>query len=242
MTSLLTRYLSTTAGVAAGLALAACTLGSSAQADSTTYGVTAPAAKSTLTQTETGPQTMVLAGGCFWGMEEVFQHVKGVTDVVSGYAGGDKKHANYRDSSSGRYGDAEAVKITYNPKQISYAQLLRVYFSAAHDPTQVNRQGPDVGSQYRSEIFAANADQAQVARAYIQQLTSAHTYSQPIATQVSVGKHFFPAEAYHQNYAEKHPDSYYLRVNDTPKVEALQTRFASLYRSANGPQTASVAE
>jgi len=214
----------------AGLTLAACTLDTSAQAGDT-YGAAIPAAKMQLASAGTGLQTVVLAGGCFWGMEEVFQHVAGVTDVVSGYAGGDAAHANYRDSSSGRYADAEAVKITYNPAEISYAQLLQVYFSAAHNPTQVDRQGPDVGPQYRSEVFAANAEQAEVARDYIQQLGTADAYAQPIATQVSIGKQFFPAEAYHQDYAQKNPNSYYLRVNDAPKVAAVKTRFPTLYRS-----------
>lgn len=225
--------------LAAGASLVACTLGASAQADDT-YGTAIPPARAKLASAGQGPQTAVLAGGCFWGMEEVFQHVKGVTDVVSGYAGGDKAHANYRDSSSGRYGDAESVRITYNPQQISYAKLLQVYFSVAHNPTQVDRQGPDVGEQYRSEVFAANADQARVARAYIHQLASDDVYNKSIATQVSVGKNFFPAEAYHQNYAENHPDSYYIRINDDPKVAAVKTRFTSLYRSRDGQQTASI--
>lgn len=227
--------------LAAGATLAACTVGASAQAGDT-YGTAIPQAKVKLASAGQGPQTAVLAGGCFWGMEEVFQHVKGVTDVVSGYAGGDKAHANYRDSSSGRYGDAEAVKITYNPQQISYAKLLQVYFSVAHDPTQIDRQGPDVGSQYRSEVFASNADQARVAQDYIHQLASDDVYKKPIATQVSVGKNFFPAEAYHQNYAANHPDSYYIQINDAPKVAAVKTRFASLYQSPHGQETASIAE
>lgn len=227
--------------LAAGASLVACTLGASAQADDT-YGTAIPQAEVKLASAGQGPQTAVLSGGCFWGMEEVFQHVNGVTNVVSGYAGGDKAHATYRDSSSGRYGDAEAVKITYNPQQISYVTLLHVYFSVAHNPTQVDRQGPDVGPQYRSEVFASNTDQARVARDYIKQLTADHAYDKPIATQVTIGKNFFPAEDYHQNYAENHPDSYYIRINDAPKVAAVKTRFTSLYRSGNGQQTASIAE
>lgn len=225
--------------LAAGASLIACTLGASAQADDT-YGTAIPPAQTQLANAGQGSQTAVLAGGCFWGMEEVFQHVQGVTDVVSGYAGGDKAHANYRDSSSGRYGDAEAVRITYNPQQISYAKLLQVYFSVAHNPTQVDRQGPDVGEQYRSEVFAANADQARVARNYMHQLASDEVYDKPIATQVSVGKNFFPAEAYHQNYAANHPDSYYIQINDAPKVAAVKTRFTSLYRAPDGQETASI--
>lgn len=208
--------------------MAACTLGPAAQADDT-YGTAIPAPEATLTSQSTGPQTAVLAGGCFWGMETVFQHVKGVRDVVSGYAGGNKAHANYRDSSSGRYGDAEAVQITYDPQKIRYAELLQIYFSVAHDPTQVGRQGPDVGPQYRSEVFAANAGQAKVARNYIRQLQSAGVFDAPTATKVSMGQHFFPAEAHHQDYAEKHPDSYYIQINDAPKVAALEARFRADY-------------
>ncbi|GAB3670551.1 peptide-methionine (S)-S-oxide reductase MsrA [Salinisphaera aquimarina] len=194
-------------------------------------GVAIPAAAQTASQTPIdGTRTAVLAGGCFWGMESVFEHVDGVTDVVSGYAGGTEEHANYRDSSSGRYDDAEAVRISYDPEQISYADLLQIYFSVAHDPTQVNRQGPDRGPQYRSEIFAANPAQAEVANAYIEQLTQADVFSRPIATKVSVGEHFFPAESYHQNYADLHPNSMYIRINDAPKVEALKSRFGQRYR------------
>lgn len=200
-------------------------------------GVAVPAATKTLAGANT-PHTAVLAGGCFWGMEEVFQHVKGVTRVVAGYADSAQAHANYRDSSSGRYSDVEAVRITYDPQQISYADLLRIYFSVAHNPTEVDRQGPDTGTQYRSEIFAANAAQARVARAYIHQIDVAGVFDEPIATQVALQKSlatqhksFHPAEAYHQNYAERHPDSLYIRINDDPKVAALKTRFAQRYRA-----------
>ncbi|WP_223162361.1 peptide-methionine (S)-S-oxide reductase MsrA [Salinicola halimionae] len=198
----------------------------------TPYGKTIPEASQSLPQPGSGMQTAVFAGGCFWGMEEVFEHVTGVTDVVSGYAGGDEAHANYRDSSSGQYDDAEAIRIQYDPEQVSYTQLLQIYFSVAHDPTQVDRQGPDVGTQYRSEIFAASNDQAQVARAYVQQLEQAHVYANPIATVISTGENFYPAEDYHQDYAQKHPDNMYLRINDVPKVEALKVRFADRYRDA----------
>lgn len=182
----------------------------------------------------------VLAGGCFWGMELVFSHVKGVTNVVAGYAGGDKAHANYADSSSGRFGDAEAIRITYDPSKVSYGELLRIYFSVAHNPTELDRQGSDVGPQYRSEVFAANAAQARVARAYIRQLDAAHVFDKPIVTQVSVGESFFPAESYHQNYAIQHPDSLYIRLNDLPKLRALQHRYPQRYTAhyANGAQTA----
>lgn len=174
----------------------------------------------------------VLAGGCFWGMELVFSHVDGVIDVVSGYAGGDKEHANYADSSSGRYDDAEAIRIRYDPSRIGYGELLQIYFSVAHDPTQWNRQGPDVGPQYRSEIFAANADQAQLARAYIEQLDQAQVFDKPIVTKVSVGESFFPAEAYHQNYASLHPDSRYIRFHDLPKLRALKARYPERHNPA----------
>lgn len=217
-----------TAGV---VALGAVLFDAPAHSAGATYGATIPPAHAHLAVAQSGKSTAVLAGGCFWGMEEVFSHVKGVTNVVSGYAGGDKAHANYRDSSSGRYGDAEAVRITYDPSKIGYSDLLRIYFSVAHDPTQMNRQGPDRGPQYRSEVFAANADQARVARAYIRQLDDAKVFHAPIATRVSVGEKFFPAEPYHQNYAVKHPNSYYLQVNDEPKVKALKTRFPAHYRS-----------
>ncbi|WP_423821491.1 peptide-methionine (S)-S-oxide reductase MsrA [Salinisphaera sp. SPP-AMP-43] len=216
-------------GVAGMIVLALAVFDTPARSADTSYGTALPAAKTHLKHSATASATSVLAGGCFWGMEAVFSHVQGVTDVVSGYAAGDRAHANYRDSSTGRYGDAEAVRITYDPSKIRYTDLLQIYFSVAHDPTQIDRQGPDRGPQYRSEIFAANADQARVAKAYIEQLEASSSFDRPIATQVSVGEPFFPAEAYHQNYAVKHPNSYYLKVNDEPKVEALRKRFAARY-------------
>ena len=203
----------------------------------TTYGATIPAAAHGLAHPGHGTQTAVLAGGCFWGMQEVFEHVRGVTGVVAGYAGGTKAHANYADSSSGQFGDAEAVRISYDPARISYAELLQIFFSVAHDPTQVDRQGPDVGPQYRSEVFAANADQATAARDYIRQLDRAGVFDKPIATQVSVGESFYPAETYHQNYAQKHPDSLYLLINDAPKVAALKKRFSDRYRQQTSERT-----
>jgi len=230
---LLKRSLST---LAVGVALAAGihTVGASA---ATTYGKTIPEAEHDLSQPGGSMQAAVFAGGCFWGMEEVFEHVKGVTDVVSGYAGGDEAHANYRDSSSGRYGDAEAVRISYDPERITYTQLLQIYFSVAHDPTQVDRQGPDVGTQYRSEIFAASDDQARIASDYVKQLDQSEVYGRPIATMISIGEPFYPAEDYHQDYAQKNPDSLYLRINDLPKVEALKTRFADRYRAQTAAQS-----
>src|SRR5438309_6593835 len=164
-------------------------------------------------------QTAVLAGGCFWGMETVFEHVKGGKDVVSGYAGGDAKNANYDAVSSEGTGHAEAVKITFDSSQVSYAQLLQIYFTVAHDPTQIDRQGPDVGHSYRSAIFPQSAEQARFAKAFIARLTAAHVYKAPIATKIESGG-FYPAEAYHQDFARKHPYFPYIVVNDRPKVAA----------------------
>jgi peptide-methionine (S)-S-oxide reductase len=175
-------------------------------------------------------ETAVLAGGCFWGMESVFEHVKGVTDVVSGFAGGDAKSATYDAVSSERTGHAEAVRIAYDPSRISYAQLLQVYFAVAHDPTQVNRQGPDVGPSYRSAIFPQNAVQAQVAKEFISKLRAGHVFKAPIATRIESGG-FYPAEAYHQDYARKHPYEPYILVNDRPKVAALKAKYPALWRA-----------
>jgi peptide-methionine (S)-S-oxide reductase len=175
-------------------------------------------------------ETAVLAGGCFWGMETVFEHVKGVRDVVSGYAGGGARDANYDAVSSEGTAHAEAVKITYDPAQVSYAQLLQIYFTVAHDPTQVNRQGPDVGSSYRSAIFPQSSDQARFARAFIARLNAAHLYKAPIATKIETGG-FFPAEAYHQDFARKHPYYPYIVVNDRPKIAALHKRFPAYYKA-----------
>jgi peptide-methionine (S)-S-oxide reductase len=174
-------------------------------------------------------ETAVLAGGCFWGMESVFEHVKGVTDVVSGFAGGDSRSATYDAVSTERTGHAEAVRITYDPSKISYAQLLQVYFAVAHDPTQINRQGPDVGPSYRSAIFPQNPGQAQVAKAFITKLQARHVFKAPIATRIENGG-FFPAEAYHQDYARKHPWEPYIVINDRPKVAALKRQYPGIYR------------
>lgn len=175
-------------------------------------------------------ETAVLAGGCFWGMEWVFEHVKGVTKVVSGYAGGSAGDANYDRVSSEGTGHAEAVKITYDPKKVSYAQLLQVYFTVAHDPTEVNRQGPDVGPSYRSAIFPQSPAQAGFAKAFIARLNAGHLYKRPIATRIESGG-FFPAEDYHQGFAEKHPAYPYIVFNDRPKIQALQKRFPSLWKA-----------
>ena len=174
--------------------------------------------------------TAVLAGGCFWGMESVFEHVKGVQDVVSGFAGGAARDANYDSVSTERTGHAEAIRITYDPKQISYGQLLQIFFTVAHDPTQVNRQGPDTGPSYRSAIFPQTPGQAQAARAFIAKLTSAHAYKAPIATKIESGG-FYPAEAYHQDFARRHPFYPYIVINDQPKVASLKTRYPGFYKA-----------
>jgi peptide-methionine (S)-S-oxide reductase len=175
-------------------------------------------------------ETAVLAGGCFWGMESVFEHVKGVTSVVSGYAGGDARDANYDKVSTEGTGHAEAVKITYEPSRISYAQLLQIYFAVAHDPTEIDRQGPDVGHSYRSAVFPQSPQQAEFAKAFIARLNGAHVYKAPIATRIESGS-FYAAEAYHQGFARKHPYFPYIVVNDRPKVAALQKKFPALYKA-----------
>jgi peptide-methionine (S)-S-oxide reductase len=175
-------------------------------------------------------ETAVLAGGCFWGMEMVFEHVKGVKNVVSGYAGGAAKDANYDAVSSEGTGHAEAVKISYDPSQISYAQLLQIYFTVAHDPTEVNRQGPDSGTSYRSAIFPQSPEQARFAKAFIARLNAAHVYKAPIATHIESGG-FFPAEAYHQGFGRKHPYYPYIVINDRPKVAALRNKFPGIYKA-----------
>ncbi|TAM10836.1 MAG: peptide-methionine (S)-S-oxide reductase [Nevskiaceae bacterium] len=197
----------------------------------TSHHVVIPAPAMTL-KTKTGSQA-VLAGGCFWGMEMVFQHVDGVRKVVAGYAGGSKATAHYYDTSTSHTRHAESVRIFYDPKKISYGELLRIYFSVAHDPTQVNRQGPDVGPQYRSEIFALDSAQEKVATAYVRQLDRAGVFSRAIATQVGriQPDQFYPAETYHQNYGLKHPNSLYIRINDQPKVRALAEHFPAVYRA-----------
>ncbi len=177
-----------------------------------------------------GVQTTVFAGGCFWGIQGVFQHVKGVTQAVSGYAGGTVANPDYEQVSSGDTGHAESVRVTFDPSQVSYGQLLQIFFSVALDPTEVNLQGPDWGTQYRSDLFVANAEQERVARAYIAQLNAAHIYGAPIATRVDAGQAFYPAEAYHQNYLELHPDQPYIFINDLPKVRALQRLFPQYWR------------
>ena len=177
-----------------------------------------------------GDETIVFAGGCFWGVQAVFEHVRGVKSAVSGYAGGTVVSPSYEDVSSGTTGHAESVEVAFDPSQVSLGQLLQIFFSVAHDPTQKNRQGPDVGTQYRSAIFYRTDAQRQVIDAYIKQLTDAKTFSRPIVTQVAPLKAFYTAESYHQHYAMLHPDSPYIYTYDLPKVAALKAQFASLYR------------
>jgi peptide-methionine (S)-S-oxide reductase len=175
--------------------------------------------------------TAVFAGGCFWGVEAVFDHVKGVKRAISGYAGGDISSPSYEQVSTGDTGHAESVEVIYDPAQVSYGKLLQIFFSVAHDPTQLNRQGPDHGTQYRSAIFYNNAQQEQVAESYIKQLTAAKTFSRPIVTQVAKLRGFYPAEEYHQNYLAHHPNQPYIVINDLPKVAALKKQFSDVYRN-----------
>ena len=191
-----------------------------------------PAVDETLAP-QKGQETVVIAGGCFWGIQAVFQHVKGVSSATSGYSGGNVKNPDYEQVSSGETGHAESVQIVYDPSKITPGQLLKVFFSVAHDPTELNRQGPDTGTQYRSIIFFANADQQRIAQAYVQQLDQAKVFSQPIVTQIVPFKAFYRAESYHQNYATEHPDNPYIAMFDLPKVKNLQQQFPSLYVAAH---------
>jgi peptide-methionine (S)-S-oxide reductase len=177
-----------------------------------------------------GKATAVVAGGCFWGVQAVFQHVKGVKDVTSGYSGGSASTAEYERVGRGDTGHAESVKITFDPAQITYGQLLKVFFSVVHDPTQLDRQGPDTGTQYRSAIFYGDDEQKRIAEAYIAQLEAAKSFPRPIVTQVVPLRDFYAAEMYHQNYAMLHPDDAYIVRNDAPKVEDLHERFPGLYK------------
>ena len=175
-------------------------------------------------------ETAVIAGGCFWGVQAVYQHMKGVTNAVSGYAGGTQQTANYNAVSAGATAHAEAVRITYDPKQISYGRILQIFFSVAHDPTQLDRQGPDSGKQYRSAIFPQNAEQEKAANAYIDQLNKAGIFKAAIVTKVTPGEKFYPAEAYHQNYLKLHPSQPYIVFNDLPKIESLKRVYPDVYR------------
>ncbi len=193
-----------------------------------TVSIPNPAVDAALAATK-GQQTAVIAGGCFWGIQAVFQHVKGVISATSGYSGGEAKSAEYEVVSTGETGHAESVQIVYDPSKITYGQLLRIFFAVAHDPTQLNRQGPDEGTQYRSSIFYNNDEQKRIAEAYIAQLDKAGVFSGKIVTQVVPLKAFYPAEAYHQDYAARHPDNMYIVFNDAPKVAHLRQQFPDLY-------------
>src|SRR6185312_8111945 len=178
-----------------------------------------------------GLETTVLAGGCFWGIQAVYQHVKGVTNAVSGYAGGAEKDAVYYTVGSGRTGHAESVRVTFDPRQVSYGKILQIYFSVAHDPTELNRQGPDSGTQYRSEVFPQSEAQAKVAKDYIAQLDQTHVFKRPIATKIGAVKTAFdPAEGYHQDYAVRNPYQPYIVINDAPKVANLKKMFPDVWR------------
>jgi len=176
-------------------------------------------------------EVAILAGGCFWGVQGVFQHVKGVTAAVSGYAGGDKQTAQYETVSTGATGHAESVRITFDPRQISYGRLLQIYFSVVHDPTELNYQGPDVGTQYRSAIFPTSAEQARLAQAYIDQLSQAHVFDAPIVTRIEPGRSFYAAEDYHQDFLTRRPTYPYIVINDLPKIDNLKRLFPNFYRA-----------
>ena len=204
------------------------TPGGSAMASSEAHAVPPYAGES---KEAAGSDTAVFAGGCFWGVQGVFQHVKGVSAAVSGYAGGDRKTADYETVSTGRTGHAESVQVTFDPHQVSYAKLLQIYFSVAHDPTQLNRQGPDTGTQYRSAIFPANEEQVRTAQAYIAQLNQAHVFNAAIVTKIEPGRSFYPAEAYHQDFLARNPSYPYIAINDLPKVNDLKRMYPELYRT-----------
>ena len=208
---------------AAGIATLACGIAHGAPVSLPDPTLDAPLAQSK------SPETIVLAGGCFWGIQLVYQHVKGVLSATSGYAGGEAATAHYEIVSTGLTGHAESVQVTYDPSQVTVGQLLKVFFSVAHDPTQIDRQSPDHGTQYRSAIFFTDPAQQKIADAYISQLDQAHVFAQPIATKVGPLKAFYAAEDYHQNYATLHPNTYYIAAMDTPKVVALEKQFPQLY-------------
>ncbi len=216
--------------LAAGAILAGCNAGEANPAVATQSRLPEPPKMSLRPGADAGNQTAVLAGGCFWGVEAVFEHVKGVIDVASGYAGGDAASASYPAVSSGITRHAESVRVVYDPAVVSYGELLRIFFDVAHDPTQLNRQGPDRGPQYRSAIFASDPEQARVARNYITALGEANAFPRPIVTEVNALEAFHPAEEYHQDYARRNPHEPYIVFHDAPKVKALAQRFPDRYR------------
>jgi peptide-methionine (S)-S-oxide reductase len=216
--------------VAALLALAALAIRSYPATAEGAHALPTPAVDASLGQATSA--VVVLAGGCFWGVQGVFQHVKGVTSAVSGYAGGDKEAARYEIVSSGTTGHAESVQVTFDPRQLSYGRLLQIFFSVAHDPTELNRQGPDVGTQYRSAIFSTNAEQADVAKAYIAQIDQAHVFKKAIVTRIEPDRTFYPAENYHQDFLARNPTYPYIVIYDLPKIKDLKRFFPDLYRAA----------
>lgn len=228
-TQMLTRRASLLIGLAPLLGLSAC--------DGTAAKDAAPAALPDPTLDEPRAaarevQPAVFAGGCFWGVQAVFQHVRGVVKATSGYAGGDAKDAHYETVSTGRTGHAESVKVAYDPARVSYGQLLKVFMSVAHDPTQLDHQGPDWGPQYRSAIFYANDEQLRIAQAYMAQLQAVHAFARPVVTRLAPLQGFYEAEAYHQDYLHKHPGEPYIVINDLPKLVQLKQHFPALYREA----------
>ena len=215
------------AGIVTAMAIAGMATTSAARGEKG-RGLPAPAVDEPAAST---PQVAVFAGGCFWGVQGVFQHVKGVTSAVSGYAGGAKNTADYESVGSGRTGHAESVRVTYDPRQVSYGRLLQIYFSVAHDPTELNRQGPDTGTQYRSAIFPESNGQARIASAYIAQLNAAGVFGRRIATSIEANQPFFEAENYHQDYLTLNPRAPYIVINDLPKIGELKRLFRELYRN-----------
>ena len=215
--------------VVALVTLVAFRLGIWPSAAETAHSLPAPALDEPAGQATSA--TIVLAGGCFWGVQGVFQHVEGVTSAVSGYAGGEQATAQYENVGSGRTGHAESVRVTYDPRKVSLGRLLQIYFSVAHDPTELDRQGPDVGPQYRSTIFPTTEAQAKVAKAYIEQLDQAKMFPAKIVTTIEPGRTFYPAEGYHQDYLTLHPSQPYIVFNDLPKVENLKRLFAASWRA-----------
>jgi peptide-methionine (S)-S-oxide reductase len=190
-----------------------------------------PPALDAPTASAAATEVAVLAGGCFWGVQGVFQHVNGVTNAVSGYAGGEQKTAHYDIVTRGTTGHAESVEITFDPRRISYGRILQIYFSVAHDPTELNRQGPDVGTQYRSAVFPTNPEQARIAKAYIAQLNQARAYDKAIVTKIEPDRAFYPAEDYHQDFLTRNPHYPYIVINDLPKIENLKRLFPDVYRT-----------
>jgi peptide-methionine (S)-S-oxide reductase len=216
--------------VVSGAALAIAALAVLSRSDAETAKAVPPPVLDESNRTATS-EVAVLAGGCFWGVQGVFQHVAGVTEAVSGYAGGTGGTAHYEQVGTGVTGHAESVRVTFDPRRISYGRILQVYFSVAHDPTELNYQGPDTGTQYRSTIFPMTPEQAQIAKAYIIQLNQAHAFHAPVVTTIEPGREFYPAEAYHQDFLALHPTNPYIVYNDLPKIRDLKRLFPDVYRA-----------